>query len=525
MGYVKTAAGNFALDPDEQVRGVVQLIFERFQALGTASAVVRDLVRQGIRLGIRDHHGPRRGQLKWVSPVYCTIWKLLRHPLYAGAYVYGRSTRAASPRPGRKHSCRPRLAIDEWSVLIRDRMPAYITWDQYLTNCDKLHANDCRGDRRGPVRSGQGLLTGLLRCGQCGWRLSTTHRQTNKPYYLCARHQATAEARCSPGLAAGCVDRLVSDLILQAVAPAALAASLRACEDVDHQRTQFLRLRRQAVERAQYEAERAERQFHRVEPENRLVARTLEEQWEAALRTVRTAQVEYEQAEQSRPRRLTESDRGRIQSLAIDVPTLWQAATTTAADRKAVIRILIEHVTVFVRPDSERVRVVIHWRGSTSTEHEVLRPLNEYRRLEGYAQLRETLTQWRHEGLTAGQIATRLNDSGVNTPKLSGQYNDNRVRTLLSRWGISTDQAMIGRLKPNEWWLPDLIQALAIDGRKLRVWIKRGWLRAHRTPAHKRWIVWADAEEMDRLRRLRDQSRIGIKHGLARCASPMTQPK
>ena len=130
------------------------------------------------------------------------------------------------------------------------------------------------------------------------------------------------------------MDRLTSDLILQAVGPAALAASLRACEDVDRQRTQFLRLRRQAVERAQYEAERAARQFHIVEPENRLVARTLEEQWEAALRAVRDAQAEYEHAERSQPRRLTEADRDRIRSLASDVPALWQAATTTAADRK-----------------------------------------------------------------------------------------------------------------------------------------------------------------------------------------------
>lgn len=513
IGYVKTPAGTLERDPDEQVQGVVRLIFERFQALGTAMAVVREFRQQGIRLGVRDRSGARRGQLRWVPPYYGVIWRVLRHPLYAGAYVYGRASSTVSPASGRRQFRRPRLAVDEWSVLIRDRLPAYITWDQYRANCDRLQSNDLRGDRRGPVREGPGLLTGLMRCGVCGWRLSTTQRQTNSPYYRCVRHLTTGESSCSPGLAARCVDRLASDLVLQAVAPAALAASLQACEEADHQRNQFLKLRQQAVERARYEAERAERQFHRVEPENRLVARSLEQNWETALRAVREAEAEYEQAERSQPRRFTDVDRQRLQALAQDVPALWQAATTTAADRKAVIRILIEAVTVFVRSDSERVRVTIRWRGGSTTNHEVLRPLNEYRRLEGYAQLRETLTQWRREGLTAAQIADRLNAEGIATPKLFGTYNSDRVRTLLSRWKISTDRELIGALAPDEWWLPDLIQALAIDGRKIRGWIKHGWLTARRTPAHRRWIVWADVAELERLRQLRDQSRVGVKHG------------
>ena len=269
-----------------------------------------------------------------------------------------------------------------------------------------------------------------------------------------------------------------------------------------------------------YEAERAERQYHAVEPENRLVARSLELRWEESLRALRQAEAAGERADRALPRALTDADRKRVQALAGDLPALWRATETTNADRKAVIRCLVESVRVQVRSRSERVHVAVHWKGGAITEHEVIRPVKEYSRLEGYAALKERMTGWRHSGMTIRQIVDRLNDEGWHAPKHPAGFTIVAVRTLLTRWGMSTDKAMLGPLAEDEWWLPDLIQALPIDGRKLRKWVECGWVHARHSPAQKQWIVWADADEVVRLRQLRDRSRRGVKHYPTRLTIP-----
>jgi DNA invertase Pin-like site-specific DNA recombinase len=525
VGYVKLPAGNLALDPDEQVQTVIRLIFTTFEQTGTARAVVRHFRSNAIRIGVRIHAGPRRGQLTWVPATYPKILSTLHHPFYAGAYAYGRSCSTGRLPNGRRQSARPRLAINEWKVLLRDRVPAYINWDQFLANQARLRANDMRGERGGPPRPGRGLLTGLVVCGRCGWRLHTLHRQTDRPYYLCIHHQTTGKRCGGHGLPAGCVDRLIADLVLKAVEPAALAACLQACEAFGRDRDQLFRVRRQAVERARYDADRAERQYHAVEPENRLVARSLEQQWETALRAVRDAEAEYDHAMQTQPPRLTDADRDRVRRLAANVPALWHDAATTPADRKSVIRTLIDRVTVFADPNSERVRVSVLWRGGATTEHEVIRTVRAYRNLQGYEALKARLIGWRREGLSAQQIADRLNAEGLRTPRHDRAYSASMVLTLLSRWGVATAKDLVGHLNPDEWWLPDLIRELGIDGSKMRRWIRRGWLNAWRAPVQRMWVVWADAEELQRLRRLRDRSRLGAKHYPTGLTRPKIRPK
>jgi DNA invertase Pin-like site-specific DNA recombinase len=525
FGYVKLPTGNLALDPDEQVQTVVRLIFTTFEKTGTARAVVRHFWANGIRIGVRVHAGPRQGQLIWVPTKYPKILSILHHPFYAGAYAYGRSCSTGRLPNGRRKSARPRLAVSEWKVLLQDRLPAYISWDQFLANQSRLHTNDMHGNRGGPPRPGRGLLTGLVMCGQCGWRLHTLHHQTDRPYYICVRHRTTGESCGCHGLPAGCIDPLIADLVLKAVEPAALAACLQACEAIDHDRDQLLRVRRQAVERARYDADRAERQYHAVEPENRLVARSLEQQWETGLRAVRDAEAEYDRAVQTLPPRLTDADRDRVRQLATNVPALWHDAATPPSDRKAIVRALIDRVTVFAGPDSERVRVTVLWRGGATTEHDVIRPVRAYRNLQGYEALKAKLIGWRREGLSAKQIADRLNKEGLRTPRHNRAYSAAMVLTLLSRWEVATAKDLVGRLNLDEWWLPDLIRELGIDGSKMRRWIQRGWLNAWRASVQRMWVVWADADELHRLRRLRDRSRLGAKHYPTGLTRPKVRPK
>jgi 16S rRNA C967 or C1407 C5-methylase (RsmB/RsmF family) len=189
----------------------------------------------------------------------------------------------------------------------------------------------------------------------------------------------------------------------------------------------------QRLERAAYEAQRTERQYQAVEPENRLVARTLEQRWEESLRTQRALQEEYDRFVLEQTPQLSAADKARIQTLASDIPTLWHAAQTTAADRKEIVRLLVERVVVHVRPASEQTEVEIIWRGGLTTRHAITRSVSRYESLSGYQQMLARIRQLRRDGLTIAQVATQLNKEGYRTPRSRKGYTSTSVRKLLSR--------------------------------------------------------------------------------------------
>jgi Recombinase len=288
-----------------------------------------------------------------------------------------------------------------------------------------------------------------------------------------------------------------------------LESSLKAIEDAHRERERIHRHRRQRLERATYEAERAERQYQAVEPENRLVARSLERQWEEALRKRRDLGEEYDRFLKEQPPQLGEGQRARILALSGDLPALWNAPETTAADRKEIIRLVVERVVVHVRGDDERAEVVISWRGGATTRHEIVRPVARYESLGGYARLMDRIIELRQEGRTIKQIAVELNAEGYRTPRSRKGYTSTSVRKLLSRGELTRGRIPTRRLDRHERWLPDLARELQLSANKLRDWALRGWVRARQVPPRGLWVVWADGRERQRLRRLRAASRRG----------------
>ncbi len=511
LGYLKLATGEVILDPDEQARAVVQLLFDKFAELGTLYGLFRYLVRNKIRLGMRIQDGPQRGQLTWRRPALPTLNQVLHNPIYAGAYAYGRRPSAAGRnvsglgRPGRS-----RLPMSEWKVLLHDRLPAYITWDQFLANQQRLEENRSMPGSSGTPRNGSALLTGLLICGSCGRCLRSTYRTRGNASYSCERHLREDTDQICHGLQAAPIDELVARQILRAIEPAALELSLKAMEDVRQERDRLHRHWKQRLERARYESERMERQYQAVEPENRLVARTLEQRWEEALCQQRQLEDDYDRFLQEQPQPLREDERARIQALSGDLPALWDAPTTALTDRKEIIRLLVERVVVHVHQNSEYVDATIHWRGGCTTSHEIVRPVVHYEQLRDYNQLMERIEQLQRAGRTAAQIAESLNGEGFHTPKSQGDYTLHLVKRLLARRGLSRDKISAGELGPNEWWLPDLAHELQVSVNKLRSWAVRGWVAGRKTPWQGLWILWADARERRRLLRLRDRSKRGI---------------
>lgn len=515
-GYVRTPPGGADLDPDEQVRDVVSLIFDKFDELGTACAVFRYLVRHDIRVGLRLHHGPDRGRLEWRSPSRTLLFRILHHPIYAGAYAYGFRPHddGSEGTWGTDVDPDPDPAAD-WEVLIRDRLPAYITWDRYLTNLRKLGRNRAHWKALGAPREGPSLLGGLLVCGHCGCRMRVFYAGGPGRYrYSCQRHKWRSRVPACPGLAGRVIDDLVSRQVLRALEPAMLELSLAAGEDIQRERRRLARHWEQRLERARYESERAARQYHAVDPENRLVARELERRWEEALRGQRRVEEDRDRCLRERPPHLSADERARIEALASDLPALWRAPGTTPADRQAIVRHLVERVVVTVEGGTEQTDVGIHWAGGFVSRHGILRPVRRYDQLRDWNRLLGRIAELRAADRTAAEIAEHLNREGFRPPKCRGSFTALLVRQLLARQGLGGSNRGTRPsgevLATDEWWLGDLARALKMPYSTLNHWRVRGWTHCRRQPGVQgRWIIWADEDEINRLRQLR--ARLGIR--------------
>ena len=523
VGYVKTPAGELALDPDEQVRAVAALIFEKFEELGAVYAVYRCLLQNGIRLGIRPHNGPHKGELEQRRPCLPTLYKILHHPFYAGTYAYGRCQ--IDPKRQREHrarKARKSVPIGEWKAVAPDRVPAYISWERYQRNQERLRQNSSRWETTGAPRRGAALLGGLVICAGCGIRTQVRYTSTQPGRYDCVRHLRHGHERQCRGLQASALDELVAQQLLRALEPATLELSLGAAEDLQRERQRLALHWRQQLERAHYEAQQAERRYRAVDAENRLAARTLEQQWEQALRDERQRQEEYDRFVQQRPLELTAGEKDRIRALASDLPALWQSAATGVVDRKEILRCLIERVVVGVQGNTEFVDVTIHWAGGFVSQHRIERPVAEYQQMRDYDRLAERLRALQESGHTAAQMAEHLSREGFHPTGRRKAFCAMTVRQLLSRWQLSGERHELVSLGPDEWWLSDLARRMKVSAATVRRWIARRWVHCRRSPQHGYHLPWADADELERLGRLRDHGRM-----YPRIATPaaLTTPK
>jgi DNA invertase Pin-like site-specific DNA recombinase len=500
-GYLKLPTGEAVLDPDEEARSIVQFVFDKFDELGSFGRLYRYLVRTKVRLGMRVQRGARRGQLEWRRPTLGTVARILHHPIYAGAYSYGRRRVDHKPTAAEGGKVKIReVPMSEWKVLEMDRMPAYITWEHYMANQERLLQNRYQPGSVGAPRAGRALLAGVMVCGECGRRMHASYRSKSTAYYVCMkRHLEGSNCR---GLASAAIDDLVTKQVLRALEPAALELSLKTIENVQRERQRLNRHWEQRLERASYEVQRAERQYQAVEPENRLVARGLEQQWEKTLCARRDLREEYDRFLNEQPLRLTEVERSRIVALSADIPALWHAPETTVMDRKEIIRLLTERIVVDVRAHTERAGVAITWRGGQTTHHEIVRSVSRYESLGDYDRMMDRIVQLRREGMTIKELAAHLTREGYRTPRTQKGYTPTSVRQLLCRRGLTGGAVGREQLESGEWWMPDLAQKLGTTYDRIRDWALQGKVRARRVPAGGPWVVWADGQELRRLRKL-----------------------
>jgi DNA invertase Pin-like site-specific DNA recombinase/DNA-binding transcriptional MerR regulator len=515
LGYLKMPTGEIVQEPDEQARGMIRLVFEKFEELGSAYAVFRYLVVNDLQLGFRRQRGGRIGELEWKSASSARILAILRHPIYAGAYAYGLH-RAGTKNPvtGRSEGGKWFVPPEELPVLIQNRLPAYISWDQYLANQEQLQQNRSLHDTRGVPKRGDALLSGLVVCGKCGHHMSTRYKADKRPSYYCGEYWRLPLNEPCGHISAATLDDLVAREVLRALEPAALELSLRAIENAEHERKRLHDQWRQRLERARQDVERAERQYHSVEPENRLVARTLEARWEDALKKQRQVEEEYHRFLAKLPVTLSTADRKRILALSDNIATLWHAAETSALDRKQIARCVVERVIVVTDKSSELNEVTIVWHGGIVTQHEVARPVGSYEQLKDYRRLTQRVSELHCDGLHLAQIAERLNEEGFVPPRRRGVFTEGGIGSLVRDLGFVGELFRDDLIEKDEWWIPDLARKLGVIPQKVHYWVKQGWIHSRRTPSGKHLIVWADEDEMHRLGQLTNQksSWIAARH-------------
>ena len=491
--------GEICFHPDEAVTGVLRATFEQFAVSGSVRATWLWLRAQQLRWPLRQAvylHG-KPGEITWVEPTYHAVHTTLTHPAYAGAYVYGRTRdERCLGADGALRTRRRKLPRDQWEVLIPDHHPGFTDWDTYLANQARIGANirpQSRQPGTGAVREGSALLQGLATCGTCGRKLAVFYRGPAKtvPNYYCQGSADLVDGRGSRHMNVGGqgIDAAVAAAFLAALQPAALQACLHAAEQLEPGHDAALDQHRRQVEQARYQAVKAERRYRAVDPENRLVARGLETEWNTALQQVADAEAELARRQTARPKTLSPAERDAILALGDDLGQVWDAPTTTDKDRKQLLRTLLEEVNITARRDDRdpHARLVLRWKGGAITELTVplRRPQPKIRTDDGTVDLVRRLAGHYPDA----NIAGILNRQGRRTPR-GLSYTAGRVQGLRHYWGIPRHQPATSA--PAEGELLNVAQAarqLRIAPSTLLRWLNDGFIVGEQVTPGAPWRV------------------------------------
>jgi hypothetical protein len=471
------------IDPDEQVRTVVEDLFAEFARTGSAYGVVKAFAETGRLFPQRAYGGAWAGRLKWGKLGHYRVLQALKNPAYAGAYTYGRSYDKRRVQPdGTVRTSRRKRARDEWTVLIPDHHEGYLSWQQFLDNEAKLAANQTNAGAR-PPREGTAICQGIIYCGACGARMGTRYGKRHYVFYVCSteRDQATT-AQCR-SVAVSTVDDVVGRLLLDAVTPEQITAALAVADEVTERHVRSHRAAELVVERARYEADRAERAFGQVEPENRLVARSLESRWETKLAALAEAEAALETARAAKP---PLPPRSTLEALAADLPRLWDDPDTSPRDRKRLLRTLIADVTLLPADGAGQVRIGVRWHTGATDEITVNR--------KGPGRTPTTALEIirRHGAVrTSQQLAEQLNAAGLTTGK-GRPFDTAAVARIRDTYGIPAPRT--AAVQDSEVSVTQAAALLGVSTKAIYYWIRHELVPVRRNTTSRRWCIPWDEE-------------------------------
>ena len=478
VGFVCDAEGKTILDPDQEVRSAVAMFFAKFEECGSAYGAVRAFGAAGLEFPKRAYGGVWKGQLIWGRLTHGRALGLLSNPSYAGCYAFGRyGTQKSITESGTivaKTVCKP---MEQWEVLIEDHHPGYISWERYLKNQELLKSNRTHGKddlmSSGAAREGSALLQGLLICGRCGRRL--TVRYGPYPQYECnwQRREGFASSSCL-STRGDLLDQRIGERVLEAVQPIQIEIALEAAKQLVQRDEELQRQWGLRLQRAEYEAQLAQRNYRAVDATNRLVASTLERQWNEALEQLESLREEQRRQEQKLHVPIEAQARAELMRLARDLPGIWQASSTSNRDRKRLLRLLIKDITV-QRTERRELLLHIRWQGGAcETLHQQLPPRSSDKwRYPGHVieKVRELAREHRDEG-----IAAALNEAGHRGSKQGKPFTASMIKWIRYKHRIDTPPVF----REDELSVDEVAQRFDVSRHVVYYWIARGYVSSRK---------------------------------------------
>jgi DNA invertase Pin-like site-specific DNA recombinase len=508
VGLVDTQPDGTVLDPDQEVQGAVRMVFESFRQTGSAYGVVRQFSDRQVRFPKRSYGGVWNGQLRWGRLCHGRVLSILRNPAYAGAYVFGRYRGCKSFSPeGQVRSKVAAMPMTDWKVLLKDKHPGYISWEDFLAN-QQLLAENQTNDTAGVVgaaREGGALLQGLILCGRCGRRMAPRYGGAHgaSPAYECNWRRRELAGRGCGSVRADVLDAAVAERVLDVLTPAQLEIALSALAEVEHRDQAVEHQWQMKIQRADYEAQLAQRRFDEVDPANRLVADNLEKRWEHALQQLAHVRQEHEEYRQKQIPPLTADQQRQVRQLAEDLPRLWRAPTTTAKEHKRVLRLLIKDITLEKRSATHQAILHLRWQGGATEDLTVALPLKASDRWRYPDEIVSEVRVRAHDQ-TDEQIAEAFRKQGRKSAK-GGPF----TAAMIS-W-IRYKHRIVAALdkRPEELTVRQLSEKFGVSRHVAYYWLDRGVVNGRRRrPGGPIWITLSEENERELAAWVKNSKRI-----------------
>ena len=514
VGYTYDDDGRIVIDPDDEVRGAVELVFRLFDEEGSAYGVVQRFVREGLRFPKRAYGGAWRGKLIWGRLDHGRVLGIIRNPTYAGSYIFGRFQSAKTITPdGQVHTRSRQMPESQWRVHLRNHHEGYITQQQFEVNQQRMANNRTNDEGRvlsSPAREGLALLQGLMLCANCGRALTVRYQGNGGiyPTYECnwLRREGLATRSCI-AVRADLLDAAIGEEVLMALKPAELRLAVAALDDLEQRDEALMRQWNMRIERAAYECALAERRYEEVDPSNRLVASSLERRWNQALVNLDAIKAEAAKYQRQTARVVSAEHKAMIMDLARDLPRLWRAPSTQSKDRKRMLRLLIRDITVQRMLKSRQVILHVRWQGGACSDTTVTLPLPIAQRLRYASPLIDEVRNLARQ-MDDAQIAEAFNNKGVRSSK-GKPFTPSMIQWIRFRYRVTAYRPT----RPDEITVRELAQRLGVSIHFVHYWIQRGVIQARQIIDHGPWWITLTEQEEEQLRdRVRTSGHLQNRH-------------
>lgn len=512
VGYRRQHDGTVVLDPDEQVRATLNIVFDQFELLQNARAVQRYFLSHSLKMPRYVQYGPDAGRLFWIKPTYQMIQQVLTNPAYAGIFVFGRRGQHSQPgNPSQK--IQHRKLLEEWEIVVPGIYPTYTSEARYYEIRRILRANMYNFEKKNPgaPREGRGLITGIITCGKCGRSMTISHGSDYHSYW-CVRELMTHAAPCCQTFAVKHLDDAMRKIFFEVIRPATLETMLSALDTVEAERQTLDKQWQLKLERARYDVQLAQRQYDVVDPDNRLVARALETRWNECLATLQNQEREYAGVHSTSLAPLSESEKVAVRQLAEDLPAIWDAATTSFADRKRLLRTVIREVTVTVNVSDTQPKsaeIAIHWNGGAITTHTVVYPPTGWH-MTTDAQLIQKMRELAQQ-MPDHQIALALNEANLKT-RMGKPWTYRRVVMIRKQYAIPTacpiDPGISAIRADGFVSAAHAAQRLNVSDALIHYWVRQGVLVVDQRMAQSYLWVRLSDDDITRLNGVADYSHL-----------------